>query len=944
MLRLPLHPLCAAVLLSLATSTAVQAQGLVISQVYGGGGATTGSPSYKQDFVELFNASSAPVSLVGLSLQYGASTGVVGSSASNILSFTTGTVAPGAYFLVALSGGSVGADLPVSADANGTLTMSASAGKVALVQGSSSLACGSSTVTCNSTQLARVVDLVGFGGSGTTLFEGSQAVGALNNTSSAVRLAMGCTDTNQNSSDFTVITPAPAPRHSASPVNTSCVTGAPAPSPAPAPAPAPAVTPIGQIQGSGHVSPLLGQTVTTTGVVSKVLNNGFFMQSLVPDQNPDTSDGILVFTSTAPTVSAGQHVQLTGLVDEFNTGAATNTETSSRPVTELKTVSNLTVLSSGHTLSPLVVTFPEVQDNDLEKVEGMLVKIDTELTASQNYFLGRYGQITLSANGRLKKPTNLYPAGSVDAQNLTAENARRRILLDDGTSLQNPNPIPYIGADNTHRAGDTLPSLTGVVDFGLATASSAGLADYKIHPTEPVVFSRTNMRTSTPAAVGGNVKVASFIVLIYFNGDGLGGGFPTARGATNAVEFTRQRAKIIAALQAIDADAVGLMEIENDGESAQSAIADLVNGLNAAYGRPVYAAVPAPTTAGATGTDAIKVAMIYKPASLSLTGNAISDLSAIHNRPPLAQTFAAANGEKFSVVVNHFKSKGCDAGSAAVDLDQGDGQGCFNDRRTQQAEALHTFIQGIQTAQADADVLVIGDLNAYAKEDPILHLAGQGYVDLVASFLGQDGYSYVFDGEVGYLDHALATHALRTQVTGALEWHINADEPLVIDYNTEFKPQDLYTPTVYRSSDHDPVVIGLSLVKSINGSSRGDLLTGTAGDDRIKGGAGADQITTGTGRDVLVYDSIRDALDTVTDFTPGQDVIDLVALVSGLRATAGAAIDPLSGGFITWTDSASGLQIRVDADGHTGSATPRPLVTLRGVTASQFQAGRDLSL
>lgn len=149
------------------------------------------------------------------------------------------------------------------------------------------------------------------------------------------------------------------------------------------------------------------------------------------------------------------------------------------------------------------------------------------------------------------------------------------------------------------RAGDTLASVTGVIDFGLATNSNTGLADYRLHPTETPVFVRSNPRSATPPLVGGNVKVASFNVLNYFNGDGLGGGFPTSRGASTAAEFSRQKAKIVAALSALNADVVGLMEIENDGDGSRSAIQDLVSGLNAVLGAGTYAVVPTRPTAPA---------------------------------------------------------------------------------------------------------------------------------------------------------------------------------------------------------------------------------------------------------------------------------------------------------------------------------------------------------
>jgi len=707
---------------------------------------------------------------------------------------------------------------------------------------------------------------------------------------------------------------------------------------------------IPQIQGSGSTSPLVGKVVSTRGVVTKVLNNGFFMQDPEGDGDPTTSDGILVYTSSAPNnlVEMGNELRVSGTVTEYAVG--TGAQAQARPVTEI-TSPTLSLLSTGNSIQPTLVSLPVANDGDLERYEGMLVQIDSELTASQNYFLGRYGQITLGAGGRLVKPTNLHPAGSPEALALADENARRRIILDDGSSLQNVNPTPYLAADQTMRAGDTLSAgLTGVIDYGLASNYTDGLSDYKIHPTQAVVFSRDNPRTSAPAAVGGNLRIGSFNVLNYFttlNASGSAGCYPSGtvsdcRGANSAAEFQRQRNKIIPAILGLKADVVGLMEIQNNGNTA---VQDLVNGLNAVAGSGTWASVSLPT--GGTGTDAIRVAMIYQPARLSLVGSAVSDTNTIHNRPPLAQTFAAANGEKFSVVVNHFKSKSSCPTDSGADSDQGDGQGCWNARRTQQAQALVDFIS-TRLQPIDPDVLVIGDLNAYGKEDPIVELTALGFEDQVARFNTSGEYSYVFDGESGYLDHALASASLHAQVTGTNHWHINADEPSVIDYNLEYKQPactscgpDYYSASVYRSSDHDPVVLGLSLVKPLVGSAGRDTLTGTAGDDRITGGIGADVLTGGAGADTFVYQSLREGGDRITDFAPGVDHIDLSALLASIGYSGQNAV---ADGVVQLVDTTAGLALQVDTDGSVGPAQAHPLVVLTGMRAAQIDPRRDLGL
>jgi predicted extracellular nuclease len=570
----------------------------------------------------------------------------------------------------------------------------------------------------------------------------------------------------------------------------------------------------------------LGQQVTTSGVVTRLNNNGFFMQDANGDGDAATSDGIFVFTSSAPTVALGQLIQLTGTVAEFNTGAATNADTLAHGVTQITSPSNISLIASNQVITPVEVQLPETINDDLERVEGMLVTLNGPLTASQNYFQGRYGQVTLSVNGRMEVPTNKFRPNTAGAINLAYANQRSRIILDDGTSQQNPNPTPYIGEANTLRAGDTLPAVTGVIDYGLATSSNTGFGDYKIHPTQPVSFTRANPRSASPEAVPGNIKVASFNVLNFFTtftdgttafgqsgqGCSLGGSVAASncRGANNAAEFSRQRNKIIAAIAAINADVVGLMEIQNNGNTA---VQYLVDGLNASLGAGTYAALALPS--GGMGDDAIRVAMIYKPAALSLVGSPLSDTDPINNRPTLLQTFAAPNGQQFSLAVNHFKSKGsCPAaGTDSANEDAADGQGCWNGLRLAQAQRLRSWLASLGADKA----LIIGDLNAYAQEDPVFDFTSHGYIDQVGAF-NSFGYSYVFDGAAGRLDHAISSAALSPWVAGVKHWHINADEPSIIDYNLEFKQPacpacgpDYYTPSVYRSSDHDPVIVGLNL-------------------------------------------------------------------------------------------------------------------------------------
>jgi predicted extracellular nuclease len=284
------------------------------------------------------------------------------------------------------------------------------------------------------------------------------------------------------------------------------------------------------------------------------------------------------------------------------------------------------------------------------------------------------------------------------------------------------------------------------------------------------------------------------------------------RGADSSAELTRQLDKLLNALEALSPDIAGLMEIENDPTGSLQL---LVDALNADLGAGTYAFL----NTGTIGTDAIKPAFIYKPARVERVGTFALLTSAVDplfidgtNRPSLAQTFLEkATGAKFTVIANHFKSKGSDCDDVG-DPDLGDGQGNCNLTRSNAAAALLSWIVSDPTDSNDPDYLLIGDLNAYANEDPVEILKQGQLTSLIDAFGGAAAYSYQYRGQSGSLDHAFATDAMVSQITGAAEWHSNADEPGVLDYNLEFKTDDPYNANdPFRSSDHDPLVIGVSL-------------------------------------------------------------------------------------------------------------------------------------
>jgi uncharacterized protein len=560
-------------------------------------------------------------------------------------------------------------------------------------------------------------------------------------------------------------------------------------------------TRIHAIQGAGAVSPEAGSEHVVEGVVvgdfqgSGALN-GFFVQEEDGDVDDDplTSEGLFVAAPGSPDVAEGDLVRVQGTVAE------------SFARTQLGSVSNLVVCPGETSVTPTQAELPVSAISDWESREGMLLTFPQSLSISEYFNFDRFNETVLT-DGRQFQPTHVHEPGSAEAAALADANRRGQLTLDDGRNSQNPDPAIHPNGDafdltNRFRGGDTVQDVTGVLDFAF------GL--YRIQPTAGAAYTAANPRPAQPDDMGGSFTIASFNVLNYFT-------TLNSRGANTPEEFERQRTKIIAAITELDADVVGLIEIENN----DAAIEDLVSGLNEASGAGTYDYIDT----GVIGTDEIKVAFIYQPARATPVGDfAILDSSVdprfldTHNRPALAQTFQSnGTGGVFTAVVNHLKSKGSPCDDVG-DPDTGDGSGNCNLTRKAAAEALVDWLTGDPTRSGDDGFLIMGDLNSYAKEDPIDVLRAGGYTDLVNAFDGDEAYSFVFDGQLGYLDHALSGSDFTNEITGATVWHINADEPDILDYDLTFKQpaqEELFEPNAFRSSDHDPVIVGIDLCDEI---------------------------------------------------------------------------------------------------------------------------------
>jgi predicted extracellular nuclease len=591
-------------------------------------------------------------------------------------------------------------------------------------------------------------------------------------------------------------------------------------------------TPTYAIQGRGASAAITG-AVRTRGVVIGDYEvpsgsgqlRGFYIQDSAGDGDAGTSDAVFVFGTGADTVALGDLVSVSGTAGEFQ---------------DQTQVSAASVVRCGTgTVAPVDVTLPLASADALEPFEGMLVRLPQTLTVTEHFQLGRFGQVVVSSGGRLVQPTDVALPGPA-AQALQAANDLNRLIVDDGTNLQNPDPIVFgrgglpLSGSNTLRGGDTVTGIVGVLTYTWAGNAASGNA-FRVRPvgalTGHATFVAANPRPTEAPEATGTLRVASMNLLNFFNTfgttactGGVGGATLECRGAGNAAEFARQWPKTIAAVVGTGADIVGVIEIENDGYDASSAIRFLVDRLNAATSPGTYAFIDVDARTSQTnalGTDAIKVGLVYKPLRVIPVGEtaALNTVSFEtggdgfpRNRPALAQAFEElGTGARLVVSVNHLKSKGsaCDA------PDAGDGQGECTAVRTAAARELTSWLASDPTGAGDPDALILGDLNAYAMEDPVTAIEAAGYTSLAPAFAGDGAFSYVFDGQWGSLDHALASDSLAPQVTYAQHWLINADEPSVLDYNTDFKSAgqltSLYAADEFRVADHNPVLVDLDL-------------------------------------------------------------------------------------------------------------------------------------
>ena len=596
---------------------------------------------------------------------------------------------------------------------------------------------------------------------------------------------------------------------------------------------------ISAIQGSDDASAEVGNSHIVEAVITGFRADGFFIQeeTVQSDDDATTSEGLFVDGSTD--IEAGHIIRLYREVGE-NYG-----------LTTLTMDADVTPADCGASDDVLTTELAMPYDVDLETLEGMLVSVTDATVTSQNN-LWRYGELVVSDS--IKRQPSDVAAPLSEAYEAAVEAAEASLLtIEDDNSNSYPDDISYFPTfsyANAIRVGDTVTA-AGPLNYSFGT--------YRINPTD--VITVTSGREANPVVTEGNLSIATFNVLNYFNGEVTDSGevtfdYDANRGAEDETEFALQEGRIVEAIVGLNADVVGLMEIENDGFGDDSAIQALVTAINAELAEEEQYTFVSTADSSIIGTDAITVGLLYRASVVVPAGDAqivdmpiqqIDEDSVAQMRAALVQTFTHVESEKtFAVAVNHFKSKGSEcAEDLAEDVSDTDViQGSCNALRV---SAAITLAEALADESMPERVLILGDLNAYSAEDPVALLTdytpedrgytiktaintdmdegesvevetSYGYHNLAEEF-DADGYSYWYYGteQVGSLDHVLASEAFLADAVDGAHWNINSPEVYQLTYDqalTYYPDEDGYAFTdvgPYKSSDHDPFIATFSL-------------------------------------------------------------------------------------------------------------------------------------
>ena len=676
---------------------------------------------------------------------------------------------------------------------------------------------------------------------------------------------------------------------------------------------------IYDIQGAAQISPLLGENVTTTGIVTAVDSNGFYLQDPTGDSNDATSDAIFVFTSSAPGVAVGDELEVSGTVSEFTPG---DISTRNLSTTQISGNPEITVISSGNSLPAAVIIgsggrvppSENIDDDSLssfdpttdgidffESLEGMRVTAQNLVAVAGT---NRFGEIfAVVDNGA--DATGISQRGTL---NISPDDFNpEKIQIDEDTGVFDLDFFPNVNA------GDPLGDVTGVVSYNFG--------NFEIIPTENLtpINQLVGLEPESTDLVGnsGQLTIATYNVLNLDPNDS-DGDSDLANGRFD--EIAQQIVNNLAT-----PDIIGLQEVQDNSGSvddgtitADQTLQTLIDAIDRVddglvNGTLVYEFIDntfiGNNISGGQPGGNIRTAILYNPNRVSLVDGSVQTIGSqasgeVFNgaRLPLVASFEFA-GEEVTVVNNHFSSKGGSAPIFGVEQNFADLQEEPNvngslDERREQAQAVNNFVDSVLANDPNTNLVVLGDLNEFEFISTLQILEGtiessNGGQDTIAGGAAiltnlinnipeDERYSFIFQGNSQELDHILVSDSLITDA-----------EVDIVHTNVEF------AETEERGSDHDPVITRLTITNEIIGTRFADNITGTAANDQIFALNGKDTIVGGEGSDTVFGGSAADLIigGEGSDFLNGGRGRDILNGGNGADTiTGGAGRDILNGG------------------------------------------------
>ena len=618
--------------------------------------------------------------------------------------------------------------------------------------------------------------------------------------------------------------------------------------------------PIYDIQGAALTSPLEGEAVTTTGIVTAVDSNGFYLQDPAGDDDTATSDGIFVFTSSAPGVNVGDELEVAGTVSEFTPGG---TDTGNLSITQISNA-DINTLSTGNSLPDATIIGNDgripptesIDDNPdsynpdadgldfFESVEGMLV------TAQDTVAVGgttRFGEIFTVVNGGASA-TGISTRGTL---NISPDDFNpEKVQIDENANILPGFEFPSVDT------GASLGDVTGVVGYSFG--------NFEVYPTQPFDVTESNLDPEVTNIESGDdeLTVASYNVLNLDPNDS-DGDEDVANGRYDAIANDL--------VNNLDTpDIIGLQEVQdNNGSTDDGTVAadmnleQLIDAI-AANGGSQYEFIDNTfienNSSGGQPGGNIRTAFLYDRDRVNLVEGSVEpignqDPGSPFNgaRLPLVADFEF-NGQEVTVINNHFSSKGGSSPIFGVDQpfeelqENPDVNGSLDERQAQ-AQAVDNYVEGLLTDDANANIVTLGDLNEFEFISPVDEILGSNLTNLIDTIPEDERYSFIFQGNSQQLDHILVSDSL---VDGAA-----VD---IVHVNSEF------AETPQRASDHDPVLASLVIennepeVNEIDGTRNDDNIRGTSGNDFITGNNGNDTIRGSLGNDTIEGDRGGDSI------------------------------------------------------------------------------------